>query len=57
MRSLVLRVDARIIETLVEHALAGPIEMARRRAAELAPVVDDEAEIVGVDAVDGIELN
>jgi hypothetical protein len=39
MRSLILKIDARIVDALVSHALAGPAEMAARSAARhSAPV-------------------
>jgi len=53
LRMLFVRVDARIVDTLVAHALAGPAAMAaerraaeaRERAAEEAAQNDDEAEV------------
>ncbi len=37
LRSLVLKVDPRIIDTLVDHAKAGPAEIARARRPEPTP--------------------
>ncbi|HEX3869987.1 MAG TPA: 30S ribosomal protein S6 [Pirellulales bacterium] len=47
VRSLILKVDARIIDTLVEHAKAGPAEAARARRPEPAPVVAAVAAVEG----------
>ena len=45
LRSLVLKIDGRIVETLVEHAKAGPIEMARARRPE-TPVPNVPAVVI-----------
>jgi small subunit ribosomal protein S6 len=39
LRSLVLKVDSRIVDTLVTHAKAGPIEAAKAQARRPEPVV------------------
>ncbi|HEY5313731.1 MAG TPA: 30S ribosomal protein S6 [Pirellulales bacterium] len=63
VRSLVLKVDPRIVEALVEHAKAGPGEAARRRdqaaaAARPTPVavaIDEVAiDAVAIDAIGDI---
>jgi small subunit ribosomal protein S6 len=56
LRMLMLKVDARIVDTLVQHALAGPAAIgAERRAAEAAAaaVQAKRAEVEGV--LEGVE--
>lgn len=54
VRSLVLKVDPRIVETLVAHANAGPTEAARARRVEPIKVRRPEA---ALDVPPDLELN
>jgi small subunit ribosomal protein S6 len=46
LRMLMLKVDPKIVDTLVAHALAGPIALAEQRRAAEAPKVEVPAEFV-----------
>jgi small subunit ribosomal protein S6 len=47
LRMLFLKIDPRIVATLVDHALAGPAALAERRAAEARAAAAEEAKARG----------
>ena len=49
IRSLILKIDARIVDALVSHALAGPAEMAARSAARHSAPVGPAAKAIVVE--------
>jgi small subunit ribosomal protein S6 len=57
IRSLILKIDARIVDALVSHALAGPAEMAARSAARHSAPINPVAKAAVAVELPEEELN